>query len=152
MPRLHDLPEGIDVRRRRGGVYQITAYCKSCGLPGTLTTGKGGTLEGTETWQYDYHALPGYLAPRGSGRHRITDYRVELGDRSAPAIRQAAAATTSRANAEKRAAAARRAAKTPRVHNPGNQHGTNPRARKHQRTSLPKVEHEWELRHGLGAS
>lgn len=133
MPRLFDLPPDVEVRRRRGGVYEITAACQCCGLPGTLTTGKGGRLDGTETWQYDYHALPGYLAPKGSGRHRTADFKVELGERAAPAIRDAAAATTARDAADKRAAAARRAARVPKVRKPGNQHGTNPRAQRHQR-------------------
>lgn len=133
MPRLFDLPPGTDVRRRAGGVYEIHAACKVCGLPGTLTTGRGGTLTGSETWQYDYHAMPGYLAPRGSGRHRTADFKVELGERAAPSIREAASATTARENAEKRTRAAHRAARTPKTPRPSNTHGTNPRARKHQR-------------------
>lgn len=152
MPRLHDLPPGIQVRRRRGGVYEITANCKSCGLPGTLTTGKGGTLDGTETWQYDYHQLPGYLAPKGSGRHRTADFKVELGERVAPSIRQAAAATTAADNAAKRSAAAQRAARVPKTKKPNNNHGTNPRAVKHQRSGEVKVRHEREQRHGGSAS
>lgn len=152
MPRLHNLPKGVDVRRRRGGVYEITAKCKSCGLPGTLTTGKGGRLDGTETWQYDYNSMPGYLAPRGSGRHRTSDFRIELGERVAPAIRDAAAATVSRDAAAKRSEAARRAAKTPKTKRPNNNHGTNPRAVHHSKTSEPKLAHEWEQSHRGGAS
>lgn len=153
MPRLHDLPPGIDVRRRAGGIYEITARCKSCGLPGVLTTGRNGKLDGSETWQYNYHAMREYLAPRGSGRHRVADFKVELGERVAPAIRQAASARTNAEAATRRAEAARQAAKTPRQPRPrGNAHGTNPRARKHARTSLPKLEHEREQRHGGGSA
>lgn len=147
MPRLLDLTEVTNVRRRRGGVYQIEAECKVCGLPGTLTTGRGGTLDGTETWVYDYHAVPGYLAPRGSGRHRTADFRVELGERAAPGIREAAAATSARDSAAKRTAAAARAAKTPKVRKAGNQHGTNPRAVKHARQGENKLAQEWRQHH-----
>lgn len=149
MPRLKPghLPKDIDVRRRRGGFYEIVGFCSECGILGTLTTGKSGILDGSERWEYDYTTVPGYLAPPGTGRSRSGEYHAELGERVAPSIREAAAVTASREAAAKRTAAAQRAEKTPKARRPGNQHGTNPRSVKHQKTSEPKVRHEWEQSH-----
>lgn len=129
------LPPGTDVRRRRGGVYEITVSCPDCGLPATMTTGKGGVLDPDERWDFDYKSKPGYLAPKGTGRvGRRARYRAENGERVAPDIREAAAATASRDAAAKRTEAARRAAQTPRqAKRRGNAHATNPRARRTMR-------------------
>lgn len=142
-----NLPPGSVVRRRRGGVYQVWVECLDCGLPCTVITGKGGVLEPDEHWEYDYSAKPGYLAPKGTGRGRKREYVAELGRRVAPDIRQAAAVTAAQDAAAKRIVAASKAAKTPKVHNPGNQHGTNPRARRTARDGERRMAAERQQQH-----
>lgn len=144
LPKLKsgDLPPGTSVHRVAGGLFDVTVYCRDCGVPATLRTGRGGIFDPAERWEFDYAAKPGYLAPKGTGRGRKGQYREELGRRAAPSIRRAAAKTT----AEKRAAAASKAAKTPRRHNPGNQHGTNPQARRATREGERAMRREREQR------
>lgn len=144
-----DLPKGTQVRRARGGVFQVTLRCRDCDLPVTATTEKGGVLGSSIKWEYDYKELPGYLAPKGTGRGRKPEYKDELGRRVAPTIRQAGAATASAEAAAKRTAAAARAATKPRTAKPrGNAHATNPRARSHTRQGEAAMHHEWEQRGG----
>jgi hypothetical protein len=154
MPRLKpgNLPGALDVRRRAGGVYQITAECSECGIPGTLTTGKGGTLTGQEQWEYDYSAVPGYLAPHGTGRTRLHEYRMELGRRIAPDIRQLAAASAAERSAAKRSAAAAKAARTPKRPRPSNTHGHSPAKQRRAREGEDRVSREWNQRHRGGTS
>jgi len=145
------LPEGVDVRRFGSqGQFQITLACEDCGLPATLTTGNHGVLGPESRWVYDYAALPGFLAPKGTGRvGRKADYRVELGQRLAADVINAAAVTASRDAAAKRVEAARRAAVTPRqVHRRPNAHATNPRARKNTRDGERKMHAERQQRGG----
>ena len=145
LPKLKsgDLPPGSSVHRVAGGLFDVTVYCRDCGIPATLRTGRGGIFDPDERWEFDYAAKPGYLAPKGTGRAgRKAQYREELGRRAAPSIRRAAAEAT----AEKRAAAASKAAKTPRRHNPGNQHGTNPQARRATREGERAMRREREQR------
>lgn len=140
------VPDGIEVRRRAGGIYQVTLHCLDCGLPCTATTEKGGVLGAETRWEYDYAALPGYLAPKGSGRGRKAEYKAELGQRVAPVIRQAAARSASEAAAAKRKAAAEKAARTPKKPRPSNTHGSNPRAVRHARDGERRVTRQREDR------
>jgi hypothetical protein len=142
------LPQNTDVRRQAGGVYAVTVECLDCGLPATLTTGKGGVFDPDEHWELDYSALPGYLAPKGTGRGRKADYKAELGQRVAADIREEGARTASREAARKRIEAARRAAMTPKQHRPHNAHATNPSARRATRAGERKMESEWQQRDG----
>lgn len=87
---------GVKVTRAAGGCYQLTEVCPNCGLPRTVTTLKGGVLDPSAKYDYDYTKVPGYLAPAGAGATKRI-YKEELGDRLAPAIRKAATGRAPRA-------------------------------------------------------
>lgn len=139
MPKLlpGKLPSGVTVSTVRRGVFQLHGTCRDCGLPGTLTTGRGGTI-GTG-WVYDYTALKGsskfngYLAPKGAGLTQA-DYREEYSRRVIETVRAAAAPKAP--------------ATAPRTRKPSNAHGTSPRARRHARDGERKMRNERQNRTG----
>lgn len=93
--RVGPLPPGVTSVPGKEGVYQLTYTCPDCGSVRTRTTLRGGILDRTVKYTYQYPA--GYLAPKGAGLTR-TDYSNELSRRAAPHIR-AAARTPSRESA-----------------------------------------------------
>lgn len=138
MPKLlpGKLPSDITVTTVRRGIFQIHGTCRDCGLPGTLTTGKGGVI-GTG-WVYDYAALKGsgkyngYLAPKGAGL-TVADYREEYSRRVIETVKAAAT--------PKQPATTTPRTRTPRkAHSRVLQHGSNPRAQAHARQAGNKFE------------
>ncbi len=86
--RIGPLPEGIEAKHVKNGVYQLTYTCPDCGTTRTRTTLKGGVLTSGRSVKYDYRHPKGYLAPPGAGLTK-GDYVAELGRREAPYVRAA---------------------------------------------------------------
>lgn len=89
--RVGPLPQGVDAKPLRKGVYQLTYTCPDCGTVRTKTTLRGGIVTQAK---YEYKHPPGYLAPKGAGLTKA-DYINELGRRVAPYVRGGARSAVS---------------------------------------------------------
>ena len=85
--RVGPLPDGVTSTRTRNGQSQLTYTCPDCGTVRTRTTLRGGIIDRSIKYNYQYPA--GYIAPKGSGLTKA-DYANELARRVAPYIRAAA--------------------------------------------------------------